>query len=45
MGPDSPMEGLTIGLFTDPEGHLVGLVQGRLASASTRRRRIATPAA
>jgi predicted enzyme related to lactoylglutathione lyase len=25
MGPDSPVEGLTIGLFTDPEGHLVGL--------------------
>ncbi len=21
MGPDSPMEGLTIGLFNDPEGH------------------------
>ena len=29
MGPDSPMEGLTIGLFTDPEGHVVGLVQGQ----------------
>jgi uncharacterized protein len=28
MGPDSPMEGLTIGLFNDPEGHVVGLVQG-----------------
>ena len=27
MGPDSPMEGLTIGLFADPEGHTVGLVQ------------------
>jgi predicted enzyme related to lactoylglutathione lyase len=27
MGPDSPVEGLTIGLFTDPEGHLVGLTQ------------------
>ena len=26
MGPDSPVEGLTIGLFNDPEGHLVGLV-------------------
>jgi predicted enzyme related to lactoylglutathione lyase len=25
MGPDNVMEGLTIGLFTDPEGHLVGL--------------------
>jgi uncharacterized protein len=29
MGPDTPMEGLTIGLFTDPEGHTVGLVQGQ----------------
>ena len=29
MGPDSPMEGLTIGLFSDPEGHTVGLVQGQ----------------
>lgn len=28
MGPDTPMEGLTIGLFTDPEGHTIGLVQG-----------------
>ena len=27
FGPDSPMEGLVIGQFTDPEGHLVGLVQ------------------
>ncbi len=27
MGPDSPVEGLTIGLFTDPEGHLIGLTQ------------------
>jgi uncharacterized protein len=27
MGPDSPVEGLTIGLFNDPEGHLVGLVE------------------
>jgi len=27
MGPDSPAEGITIGLFTDPEGHLVGLTQ------------------
>ena len=29
MGPDTPMEGLTIGLFADPEGHTVGLVQSR----------------
>jgi predicted enzyme related to lactoylglutathione lyase len=28
MGPDKPMEGLEIGLFTDPEGHVVGLVKG-----------------
>jgi uncharacterized protein len=27
MGPESPMEGLTIGLFTDPEGNTVGLVE------------------
>jgi uncharacterized protein len=27
MGPDTPMEGLTIGLFNDPEGHVVGLVE------------------
>ena len=27
MGPDSPMEGLEIGLFTDPEGHVVGVVK------------------
>jgi uncharacterized protein len=30
MGPEQPMEGLEIGLFTDPEGNLVGVVnQGR----------------
>jgi hypothetical protein len=27
MGPDKPMEGVEIGLFTDPEGHVVGLVR------------------
>jgi predicted enzyme related to lactoylglutathione lyase len=27
MGPDEPMEGLVIGLFTDPEGHTIGLVK------------------
>jgi hypothetical protein len=27
MGPESPMEGLTIGMFADPEGHPNGLVQ------------------
>lgn len=26
MGPDQVMEGLIIGQFTDPEGHLIGLV-------------------
>jgi hypothetical protein len=29
MGPDTPVEGLTIGLFNDPEGHVVGLVQSQ----------------
>jgi hypothetical protein len=28
MGPESPMEGLELGLFTDPEGNLVGVVRG-----------------
>jgi uncharacterized protein len=27
MGPDKVMEGVEIGLFTDPEGHVVGLVK------------------
>jgi uncharacterized protein len=27
MGPDEVVEGLVIGLFTDPEGHTVGLVK------------------
>ena len=27
MGPNEIMEGLVIGLFTDPEGHLIGLVK------------------
>ena len=27
MGPDEPMEGLVIGLFADPEGHTIGLVE------------------
>ncbi|MBA3420947.1 MAG: VOC family protein [Thermoleophilaceae bacterium] len=26
MGPDDVMEGVEIGLFNDPEGHLVGVV-------------------
>jgi len=28
MGPEEVMPGLTIGLFTDPEGHLVGVLTG-----------------
>jgi predicted enzyme related to lactoylglutathione lyase len=28
MGPDEVMEGLTIGLFTDPEGHVMGVMSG-----------------
>ncbi len=28
MGPDKPMEGVEIGLFRDPEGHVVGLSKG-----------------
>lgn len=27
MGPDKVMEGVEIGLFFDPEGHMVGLVK------------------
>jgi predicted enzyme related to lactoylglutathione lyase len=27
MGPDEVMEGLVVGMFTDPEGHTVGLVK------------------
>jgi predicted enzyme related to lactoylglutathione lyase len=27
MGPDQVMEGVEIGLFNDPEGHVVGLVK------------------
>jgi hypothetical protein len=26
MGPHEVMEGVVIGLFTDPEGHVVGVV-------------------
>jgi uncharacterized protein len=29
MGPDEVMEGLVIGQFADPEGHVVGVVQGQ----------------
>jgi uncharacterized protein len=28
MGPESMGEGIEIGLFNDPEGHLVGVVRG-----------------
>jgi predicted enzyme related to lactoylglutathione lyase len=27
MGPDQVMEGLVIGLFSDPEGHVIGLIE------------------
>jgi uncharacterized protein len=27
MGPDEVMEGLVIGLFNDPEGHVIGVIQ------------------
>jgi len=32
MGPDEVMDGLVIGLFTDPEGHTIGLVKAPPAS-------------
>ena len=28
MGPEDVMENLTIGLFTDPEGHTIGVMSG-----------------
>jgi predicted enzyme related to lactoylglutathione lyase len=28
MGPEEVMENLTIGLFTDPEGHVIGVMNG-----------------
>lgn len=28
MGPDNVMDQLTIGLFNDPEGHIIGVVNG-----------------
>ena len=27
MGPDKVMEGIEIGLFTDPEGHVIGVIR------------------
>lgn len=29
MGPDQVMEDLIIGLFQDPEGHVIGVIQSR----------------
>jgi predicted enzyme related to lactoylglutathione lyase len=29
MGPDKVMEGVEIGLFTDPEGHTIGLIKAQ----------------
>jgi predicted enzyme related to lactoylglutathione lyase len=29
FGPDNVMEGLVLGQFTDPEGHVIGVVQSR----------------
>lgn len=29
MGPEKPMEGVEVGLFADPEGHVVGVVRSR----------------
>lgn len=31
MGPETVMEGLTIGLFNDPEGHLIGVIEASAA--------------
>lgn len=31
MGPDEVMPGLVIGLFTDPEGHTIGVLTGAAA--------------
>jgi uncharacterized protein len=28
MGPETVMESIEIGLFNDPEGHLIGVVNG-----------------
>ncbi len=35
MGPEQPMEGLEIGLFTDPEGHVIGLIKSAVASPTS----------
>jgi hypothetical protein len=31
MGPEKPVEGIELGQFTDPEGHLVGVVKVTMA--------------
>jgi hypothetical protein len=28
MGPEQVMEGVEIGLFTDPQGHVIGVIKG-----------------
>jgi hypothetical protein len=33
MGPDKVMEGIEIGLFNDPEGHLVGVVNTTMSAS------------
>lgn len=35
MGPVQVMEGVEIGLFTDPEGHLIGVIRGAGPLAAT----------
>ena len=30
MGPEKPMDMVTIGLFTDPEGHVIGVVEPQM---------------
>lgn len=40
MGPDEVMENLVIALFTDPEGHVIGLIEtppggGQMAASSS----------
>ena len=32
MGPERVMEGVTIGLFLDPEGHVIGVIEEVLGS-------------
>ncbi len=34
MGPDTVMEGLEIGQFADPEGHVIGLIKSMPAGAA-----------